>query len=377
MSGERGSPTRCCPFLLDMNLTISKRSIIILFLFPLCLTSCAHTLYIGKLAWGEAKILGGSVPCQEVLSDEQVSEEIKEGIRLVQEVKEFSQQRWGLRLDNCYETFYRVKGDALIYLASACPQDSLEPYTWRFPIVGEMEYKGFFSKEDADKEIKKLEEKGFDTCLQQAIAFSTLGWLGDPIYSTVLDQHPVIVINSIIHELVHNTIFFKGETAFNEQLASFVAEKGTLQFINERFERPSPFYRLALDLAQDEDLMAGFFQGLYDALEGVYSQDLTREEKIRKREEVFTHGQQRLAELNKQLKTGKVAGPMKRLNNAVILAHRRYGIPPDGLLMHVYEALGEDIEGLIDLLQTVRKSKEKPTPFLEQWLQKRSTPFPG
>jgi len=374
---RRDSSTRSCPFLFDFKGKGLLWAVMCLALCSMLLTSCARGLYLGKLAWGEAQILGGRVPNQEVLKDEAVEEEIKKGIRLVQEVTDFSEKRLGLRPDGSYKTFYPVKGDTLVYLVSACPKDSLEPYTWRFPIVGEMEYKGFFSKEDADKEIKKLEEKGFDTCLQQAIAFSTLGWLGDPIYSTVLDQHPVIVINSIIHELVHNTIFFKGETAFNEQLASFVAEKGTLQFINERFERPSPFYRLALDLAQDEDLMAGFFQGLYDALEGVYSQDLTREEKIRKREEVFTHGQQRLAELNKQLKTGKVAGPMKRLNNAVILAHRRYGIPPDGLLMHVYEALGEDIEGLIDLLQTVRKSKEKPTPFLEQWLQKRSTPFPG
>jgi len=374
---RRDSSTRSCPFLFDFKGKGLLWAVMCLALCSMLLTSCARGLYLGKLAWGEAQILGGRVPNQEVLKDEAVEEEIKKGIRLVQEVTDFSEKRLGLRPDGSYKTFYPVKGDTLVYLVSACPKDSLEPYTWRFPIVGEMEYKGFFSKEDADKEIKKLEEKGFDTCLQQAIAFSTLGWLGDPIYSTVLDQHPVIVINSIIHELVHNTIFFKGETAFNEQLASFVAEKGTLQFINERFERPSPFYRLALDLAQDEDLMAGFFQGLYDALEGVYSQDLTREEKIRKREEVFTHGQQRLAELNKQLKTGKVAGPMKRLNNAVILAHRRYGIPPDGLLIHVYEALGEDIEGLIDLLQTVRKSKEKPTPFLEQWLQKRSTPFPG
>ncbi len=374
---RRDSSTRSCPFLFDFKGKGLLWAVMCLALCSMLLTSCARGLYLGKLAWGEAQILGGRVPNQEVLKDEAVEEEIKKGIRLVQEVTDFSEKRLGLRPDGSYKTFYPVKGDTLVYLVSACPKDSLEPYTWRFPIVGEMEYKGFFSKEDADKEIKKLEEKGFDTCLQQAIAFSTLGWLGDPIYSTVLDQHPVIVINSIIHELVHNTIFFKGETAFNEQLASFVAEKGTLQFINERFERPSPFYRLALDLAQDEDLMAGFFQGLYDALEGVYSQDLTREEKIRKREEVFTHGQQRLAELNKQLKTGKVAGPMKRLNNAVILAHRRYGIPPDGLLMHVYEALGEDIEGLIDLLRTVRKSKEKPTPFLEQWLQKRSTPFPG
>ena len=348
-------------------------SVICLVLCSILLTSCARGLYLGKLAWGEAQILGGRVQNQEVLKDEEVEEEIKEGIRLVQEVTEFSEKRLGLRPDGSYETFYKVKGDALIYLVSACPKDSLKPHTWRFPIVGEMEYKGFFSKKDADKEIKKLEERGFDTCLQHAIAFSTLGWLNDPIFSTVLDHHPVIVINIVMHELVHNTVFFRGETEFNEQIASFVAEKGTLLFINERFGRSSPFYGLALDLAQDEELMAGFFEELHDTLQELYAQDLTREEKIRKREEVFARGEGRLAELSKQLKTGKVSGTMKRLNNAIILSHRRYYIPPDGLLIHVYEALGEDVKGLVDLLKTVRKSKEEPTRFLEQWLQERSS----
>lgn len=349
-----------------------------LVLCSILLTSCSHGLYLGKLAWDEAQILGGKVPNQEILKDEEVDEEIKEGIRLVQEVTEFSEKRLGLQSDGSYETFYQVQGEALIYLVSACPKDNLEPYTWRFPIVGEMEYKGFFSKKDAAKEIKKLKERGFDTCLQHAIAFSTLGWLSDPIYSTVLDHHPVIVMNIIIHELVHNTIFFKGETEFNEQLASFVAEKGTLLFINERFGRSSQFYGLALNLTQDEELIAKFFEELHNDLQELYdAQDLTREEKIKKREEIFAHGERRLTELSKQLKSGKVSGPVKRLNNAVIVAHRRYRIPPDGLLIQVYEALGEDVKGLMDLLKTVRKSKAEPSRFLEQWLQERSSSPPG
>lgn len=337
------------------------------------LTSCAHGLYLGKLVWGEARILGGSVPNHDVLKDNRVEEEIKEGIRLVQEVTEFSEKRLGMRTDGSYENFYQVKGDALIYLVSACPQDSLVPFTWRFPIVGEMEYKGFFNIKDAVKEINTLEAREFDTCLQHAIAFSTLGWLHDPIYSTVLDHHSVIVINIIIHELVHNTVFFKGETEFNEQLASFVAEQGTLLFIKERFGRPSPFYGLALDLVQDEELIAEFFEELHAALQELYdAQDLTREEKISKREAIFARGERKLTELSKELKTGKVSGPAQRLNNAVILAHRRYRVPPDGILKHVYDALGKDIKGLMDLLKTAQKSKVEPSRFLEQWLLEQS-----
>jgi predicted aminopeptidase len=366
-----------CPFLLELKVKVLLRIFICLFLFPLVLTSCTHGLYLGKLAWGETQILAGQVPNQVVLRDEGVEEEIKEKIRLVQEVTEFSQNTLGLRPDSCYETFYPVKGDALVYLVSACPKDSLEPFTWRFPIVGELEYKGFFSKRDAVKEIKKLEEKELDTCLQHAIAFSTLGWLSDPIYSTVLDQHPAIVINIIVHELVHNTVFFKGETAFNEGVASFIADRGTLLFIEERFGASSPLYQLAVDLARDEEVVAGFFQELYDALEGLYAQDLAREEKLRQREEVFAHGHGQLAELNKELKTGNFSGPTRRLNNAVVLAHRRYRIPPHGLLKQAYEALGGDVKSLVELLRIIKNSKEPPYRFLERWLQEGVSPPPG
>jgi predicted aminopeptidase len=335
------------------------------------LTSCAQGLYLGKLAWGEVQILGGSVPNREVLKDKAIEKDVKEGIRLVQAVTEFSQNTLGLRPDGSYKTFYPVKGDALLYLVSACPQDSLEPYTWRFPIVGEMEYKGFFGKKDAVKEIKKLKERGYDTCLQHAIAFSTLGWLDDPIYSTILDQPPVIIINSIIHELVHNTVFFKGETEFNEQLASFIAEKGTMQFITEHFGASSPLNQFALDLSRDEEVVSNVFEELYSTLQGLYKQDLTLEEKIKKREEIFAQGQHQLAELNKLLKTGNFSVPMGGLNNAVVLANRRYRMPQGGVIIKAYEALGEDVKDLVELLQTARKSKEKPTLFLEQWLQKR------
>jgi predicted aminopeptidase len=358
-----------------MNDKGTKHLIIILFLvifLPFVLTSCANTIYIGKLAWGEAKILGEAVTNEEALRDEGVDEKTKDGIRLVQEVKEFAQGRLGLLLDGSYETFYQVKGDALLYLVSACPKDRLESYTWRYPLVGKVDYKGFFNRADAIKEIKKLEEYGLDTCLQQAIAFSTLGWLNDPLYSTVLDLHPVIVINVIIHELVHNTLYFKGETNFNEQIASFIAEKGTLMFIEEHLGCTSPFYQYALDLQSDERLMAVFFQDLYDSLKRLYAQKLSQEEKLRLREEIFARGLERLTELNKSLKTRGLDSP-GGLNNAVVLAHRLYLPLSEGLLQQAYEASGGDIKSFLELLRTVKKSKEPPYRFLESWLQKRLT----
>jgi predicted aminopeptidase len=374
---RRDSSSKSCPLLFDFK---GKGLLCALFCLVLCsvlMTSCAHGLYLGKLAWGEAQIVSGRVPNQEVLEDATIDEEIKEGIRLAGAVAEFSEKKLGLRSDGCYKSFYHVKGDALIYLVSACPKDSLESYTWCFPIVGEMEYKGFFSKKDAVKEIKRLEEQGFDTCLQHAIAFSTLGWLNDPIYSTILDHHPVVIINIIIHELVHNTVFFKGEMDFNEGIASFIAEKGTLLFITEQFGASSPRYQFAVDLNRDEELVFSVFEALYDALQELYAQDLSREEKIDQREEIFAHGQKWLADLNNQLKTKYFSVSITGLNNAVVLAHRRYHLPSEGLIVKAYEALGKDLKGLVELLRTARISKEEPSRFLERWLQERSSSPPG
>jgi predicted aminopeptidase len=353
------------------------RSVVIFLLFPLFLAGCANTLYMGKLAWGEARILAKAVPNEQVLEDHGVDEKIKAGIRLVQEVKEFAHRCLGLRLDGSYDTFYPVKGDALVYLVSACPKGSLEPYTWYFPIVGRVEYKGFFNNKDALEEIQKLEKNGLDTCLQQAIAFSTLGWLGDPLYSTILEYQPVVIINIIIHELVHNTVYFKGETDFNEQIASLIAEKGSLMFIEERFGLNSAEYQMAVDIVSDDKLMAGFFQDLYDVLKALYARDLPMAEKLRQREEIFAFGQQRLAELSTQLKTGEALEPSEKLNNAVVLAYRRYVTPSQGVLQQVYEAEGSNVEAFIELLLAARKSKESPASFLTRWLETRPQPPAG
>jgi predicted aminopeptidase len=363
--------------LLHVRFIWAMRSLLILFFFPLFLSACANTLYMGKLAWGEARILSGAVPNEEVLRHKGVDEKIKDGIRLVQEVKEFSQQELGLRPDGSFETFYQVKGDTLIYLVSACPKDSLEAYAWQFPLVGRVEYKGFFNKKDALKEIHKLEKKGLDTCLQQAIAFSTLGWLGDPLYSTVLDYRPAVIINIIIHELVHNTVYFKGETEFNEQIASLIAEKGALMFVEKRFGLHSASYQLALDLARDEKLTARFFEELYDVLKRLYARDLPMIEKVKMREGIFDQWQRKLVELNKQLKVEGGAEPGERLNNAVVMAYRRYLPSTACLLQQAYEALGNNVPALVKLLLTMRKSKEAPYLFLQQWLEKRPLPPSG
>ena len=105
-------------------------------------------------------------------------------------------------------------------------KDQLKLFSWSFPIVGKVTYKGFFTQEGALKEKGGLDERGYDTYLQPSGAYSTLGWLKDPIFSSMLKWDDGTLANLILHEMAHATVYFKGKTDLNEQMATFIGNQG-------------------------------------------------------------------------------------------------------------------------------------------------------
>ena len=69
-----------------------------------------------------------------------------------------------------------------------------------------------------------------------ADAYSTLGWFDDPVLSTMISEGDEAVgelVNVILHESVHATLYIDGQTRFNESLAEYsaglIALSGCLQ----------------------------------------------------------------------------------------------------------------------------------------------------
>jgi predicted aminopeptidase len=65
-------------------------------------------------------------------------------------------------------------------------------------------------------------------------AYSTLGWFADPILSSMLRWDDDELDGTIFHELAHQLIYVKGDTAFNESFATFVQTEGLREWRQSR-----------------------------------------------------------------------------------------------------------------------------------------------
>ncbi len=135
----------------------------------------------------------------------------------------------------------------------------------------------------------------------------------------------VALANLILHEMVHATVYFKGETDFNEQLATFVGNRGAIDFLIEKYGVGSKEVAEAIHIQEDDLLFSRWVDQVCQRLSTYYAKEISRDEKLRGREEIFRSIKEEFREMKVQFKTGCYKDFEKKdLNNAVLLAYRRY-----------------------------------------------------
>jgi predicted aminopeptidase len=306
-----------------------------------------------------------SVPVEEILKDEAASSRWKEKISFIQEVKDYGEKKLGLKRTKNYSKFFEAKGP-ILYVMTACEKDRLRPYTWNFPITGRVTYKGFFNKEGVLKESRSLERKGLDTFIQRAAAYSTLGWIKDPIFSSMTEWNDEALGNLVLHEMAHATVYFKGETDFNEQLATFIGNRGAIDFLIEKFGKGSKEVAEAIHIQEDDLLFSRWIDQGCQRLSTYYEKEIPRDEKLRGRQEIFQSIREEFKEIKAQLKTDCYRDFDKMsLNNAVLLAYRTY-IHRLERFEALYESFGKDLRKVVEFFKEARASGQPPSSFLNR-----------
>lgn len=304
-----------------------RRSLIIVGCLA-CATALAASCspgYVLRAGWEEARILAGRQSIEAVLDDSTISPELRGKLDLVRSVRVFAERRLGLDAGNSYRSFTNLDRDTLVMVVSAAPELELRWKTWWFPIVGHLPYKGFFDFEAARREAEALDAEGYDTYVRPSAAFSTLGWLPDPVLSPSLRGDSLSVAETVIHEITHTTWFPKGHARFNESFANFVGHAGAIEFFCDGLADPVRCEQ-ARDRWHDVRVFGRFFQTLHDPLAELYGSDAPPDEKrLRKREIIEEAAVRFRDEIGPELRGGRYrALDPQQIDNAWLLSRLLY-----------------------------------------------------
>src|SRR5690606_4183218 len=131
--------------------------------------------YLSRAGLEETRILASARPIDAIVADPAADSSLRATLQLVLDARNYA-DAIGFEAGDTYTTYTDVGRDTLLLVLQAAPRDCVCPYTWKWPIVGRMPYKGFFNADHARRAAEELEGRGFDVHLRPAGAFSTLGW---------------------------------------------------------------------------------------------------------------------------------------------------------------------------------------------------------
>lgn len=232
-------------------------------------TSC-QIGYLIQTSYDHLAMLSDRVPIAEALDSNKLTTSQKNKILLSQQVRQFAFDELQLYKSDNYTQFVQLDRPYITYAVMASYKWKFEPYLWNFPFIGKAPYKGYYNEKSALEEAEQMKKKDFDTYVRGVPAYSTLGKLTDPLLSSMLIYKDHDLVNTIIHELVHTTLFIKDNIDFNERLAVFVAAKGTEQFYLKKEGSQSETLILILNENNDDKIFSEFISKELDDLKNWY-----------------------------------------------------------------------------------------------------------
>jgi predicted aminopeptidase len=220
---------------------------------------------------GQLKIVWNARPVEEFLAAPSFPDSLKAKLKFIERVRKYAIDSLGLTDTKNYKTLYDQKGQEIMWVVTASEPFKLKPKEWTFPIVGSVPYKGFFDREEAIKLKNELEKNGLDVSIRNPGGWSTLGWFTDPILSKMLERSEGDLANLIIHEMSHSTIFVKDSIDFNENLASFIGDRGTEDFLIAVYGAESLQYKTYIGEDKDYLRFADHMLRGAEALDSLYN----------------------------------------------------------------------------------------------------------
>lgn len=227
--------------------------------------------YYWQGAAGQLDLIARARPVDEVIAAT-TDDRLKDRLERATAIRRFASERLGLPDNASYRRYADLGRPYVVWNVIAAPELSLAPREWCFPVAGCVSYRGYFREEDARAEAARLAAAGDDVHVSGVPAYSTLGWFDDPLLSSFVGYPDVELARLVFHELAHQRVYVRDDTAFNESFATAVEEAGLERWIASR--PPAEAARLASERDRHDRLRAEFRRLVVEtrgALERLYA----------------------------------------------------------------------------------------------------------
>lgn len=163
------------------------------------------------------------------LADPATPGPLRERLLLARRIRSFAVSELGLPDNASYHRYVDLQRPAAVYNVVAAEPLSLTLRTWCFPVAGCVGYRGYYDEADARAFADSLDPR-LETAVYPVPAYSTLGWMnwagGDPLLNTFIQLPEGELARLLFHELSHQVVYVRDDTAFNESFATAVERIG-------------------------------------------------------------------------------------------------------------------------------------------------------
>jgi len=259
----------------------------------------------------------------------------------------------GLPIENAYDSYVETDRQFVIWNVFASPALELRLKESCFPIAGCVSYRGYFDRKDAERQAASLRQQGYDVHVDGVAAYSTLGWFNDPLLDTFLFRDEERLVALLFHELAHRIVYVKGDTRFNESLATSV-ERVFLREWLIKFGDLKSFERYAASEFRRQSVLQ-LINTTREQLRELYVSDKTEKNKLRIKSELIEQLVEKYEILVEQWVERDVFSYWMRgeINNAKLETVADYNdwvpVMSDYLITYGLEAFGLEMKRLASL----------------------------
>lgn len=273
--------------------------------------------YYMQAARGHVDIMNKRRPVDEVIQDAESPDALIAQLVLVKEARQFSIDELYLPDNDSYRSYADLERDFVVWNVFAAPEFSLQSRQWCYPVAGCVSYRGYFSKENAERLAEKLRRKGFDVVVGGVTAYSTLGRFSDPVLNTMMRWTELDLVAVLFHELAHQQLYVKDDSEFNESFASAVEEIGIERWLTSRGERARlDEYRNGREFRRQ---LMEYVQSARTQLANLYASSADDSERRERKQEILSALREEAGQETDRMGRGRPGWLKSPLNNASLI----------------------------------------------------------